>query len=253
MDFSIIPIELVLFAAAVLAGFLDTLAGGGGLITIPALMMCGLPPLAVLGTNKMQASFGTATASWVMLRNRRFDRAIAGQRIGYALIGAAAGTCIVQFMNVESLSLMIPVVLVVIAVYFLLSPLIGLEPAGRMSERLFRMLIVPVISMYDGMFGPGTGSFFALAGVHWRGRGVVEATAEAKPLNFASSTAALVVFAGSGSVMWKAGLVMIFGQFIGASLGAHSLFRINPGFLRYLIVLMCAGMLVKYSMSMGWI
>ncbi len=253
MDVSVFPIELILFAAAVLAGFLDTLAGGGGLITVPALMMCGLPPLTVLGTNKLQASFGTATATWVMLRNRRFDSAISKRRVVYALMGAAAGTFIVQFMNVESLSLIIPVVLLLIAVYFLLSPLIRLEPAGRMSERLFQRLIVPLISMYDGMFGPGTGSFFALAGVHWRGRSVVDATAEAKPLNFASSAAALLVFTLSGCVMWKAGLIMILGQFIGASLGAHSLFRIKPACVRYLIVLMCAGMLVKYSMSMGWI
>lgn len=242
---------LFLFGVAVVAGFIDTLAGGGGLIALPALIMSGVPPLYALGTNKLQGSMGTATAAFLMLSTGRVKWKDARLLILYALLGSVAGTIFVQFIDPSVLSFLIPLVLVVIVVYFAFAP----KPKGQETVRslaIFRRVAVPGIGAYDGMFGPGTGSFFAFAGVALRGRTLVEATAFAKTLNFATNIASLCVFLIAGKVMWLAGGVMIFGQLIGAYLGSHCLFRIKPELLKTLVIVMCLGMLVKYGNSEGW-
>lgn len=244
---------LVLFLVAVLAGFLDTLAGGGGLIALPALLMAGVPPLAALGTNKLQGSFGTATASWMMARMGRVKWRDVRWLMLVAFIGSASGSVAVQFVDVGVLSFLIPIVLSGTALYFLLMP--KAQVGGSVSARrgrLFRFLAVPGIGWYDGMFGPGTGSFFSLAGVSLRGQGLVEATATAKALNFATNVAALLVFLSAGEVVWLAGAVMICGQLVGAWLGSHCLLRIDPRVLRALVVVMCLAMLGRYGWSQGW-
>ena len=243
-----------LFFAAFVAGFLDTLAGGGGLIALPALMMCGIPPLSALGTNKLQGTMGTATATYMMLKNKKVRWNDVKFLMLSAFIGAVLGTIAVQFVNIEFLTLVIPVVLLLIAVYFLLSPLPqeGLTDP-RMSKGKYQKVIVPSIGWYDGMFGPGAGSFFALAGVSLRGHGLIDATAVAKTLNFSTNIASLMVFLLAGKVVWLVGLLMMIGQFVGAWGGAQCLFRINPKYLRLIVVAMCLGMLTKYAFSMGWI
>lgn len=240
-----------LFCTATVAGFLDTLAGGGGLIALPALIMSGIPPLFALGTNKLQGSMGTATATIMMLRKRRVKWPEVKYLMLAAFIGSTLGTCAVQFLDTEMLTFIIPLVLVIIAVYFLFSPLPDEEnTAPRISYSLYRNLVVPVIGWYDGMFGPGTGSFFALAGVSFRGQGLIQSTAVAKTMNFATNISSLIVFLIAGKVIWMAGLVMMVGQVIGAWAASHCLLKINPKYLRILIVLMCMGMLVKFFLSM---
>ncbi len=164
-----------------------------------------------------------------------------------AFFGAVMGTITVQFIDATALGILIPVVLAGIALYFLLTPNIGPgQRQARLSDRTYRVAIVPLIGGYDGMFGPGTGSFFSLAGVMLRGQGLIEATARAKVMNFAANVAALAVFSVYGQVVIKAGLVMMAGQLLGAWLGAHSLLRISPRFLRALIVTVCLLMLSRY-------
>jgi uncharacterized membrane protein YfcA len=102
------------------------------------------------------------------------------------------------------------------------------------------------------MFGPGTGSFFALAGVSLRGHGLIDATAVAKTLNFSTNIASLMVFLLAGKVVWLLGILMMIGQFAGAWGGSHCLFRIHPKYLRLIVVAMCLGMLTKYVFSRGW-
>jgi len=244
---------LTLFIVAVIAGFVDTLAGGGGLIALPALLMAGLPPLAALGTNKLQGSTGTATSSVMMLRKRRVVWSDVWPLMVIAFLGSVAGSVAVQFVNVSVLSFIIPVALAGTALYFLLSS--AAESKGKVSNRRrasFRWLAVPGVGCYDGMFGPGAGSFFSLAGVSLRGQGLVEATAVAKTLNFATNIASLIVFLVAGKIVLLAGGVMIFGQLIGAWLGSHCLLRIKPKVLRIVVVTMCAAMLVRYGSQQGW-
>jgi hypothetical protein len=255
MEITGFTIELLifLFVAAFVAGFIDTLAGGGGLIALPALMMSGVPPLSALGTNKLQGTMGTATATFMMLRNERVCWDDVKYLMISAFVGAVLGTVAVQFINTEFLTLVIPAVLLLIAVYFLLAPqpVLGLTKP-RLSKGKYQNIIVPSIGWYDGMFGPGTGSFFALAGVSLRGHGLIDATAVAKTLNFSTNIASLMVFLLAGKVVWLVGILMMIGQFAGAWGGSHCLFRIHPKYLRLIVVAMCLGMLTKYAFSRGW-
>lgn len=255
MEFTNYSIELLalLFLVSVVAGLLDTLAGGGGLISIPALILSGVPPLAALGTNKLQGCMGTATASYMMLKNKRIRWDNVKYLMLTAFVGAALGTIAVQFINTDILAFVIPIVLLFIAIYFLISPkLIKTQGVAKLTNTKYKNIVVPFIGFYDGMFGPGTGSFFALSGILCRGHDLITSTAIAKPLNFATNIASLIVFLVAGHIVWVVGLSMMLGQFIGAWLGAHCLFKIKPAYLRVIVVLMCGGMLLKYADSMGW-
>ncbi|WP_444920650.1 TSUP family transporter [Microbulbifer sp. CnH-101-G] len=256
MEFASYSLELlsVLFLVAVIAGLLDTLAGGGGLITVPALILSGVPPLSALGTNKLQGSIGTATATYMMIRSNKISWDGIKKLMLSAFIGAAFGTIIVQLINTEILSFVIPVVLLFIAIYFLISPSMNQnndEP--KLSNRKYQYGIIPFIGYYDGMFGPGTGSFFTLSGIACRGQDLLTSTAMAKPLNFATNLASLLVFLLAGQVVWIIGILMMTGQFIGAWIGSHCLFKISTAYLRGVVVFMCSGMLIKYAHAMGWI
>ena len=248
-----IEVILFLFFVAFAAGFIDTLAGGGGLLTLPALILSGLPPLMALGTNKLQGAMGTATATLVMLKTR----SVAWDKVKYlmlsAFIGSLTGTIAVQFINTKALNFVIPVVLLLIAIYFLVAP----QPKPgvsipRISNSLYQKTILPLIGLYDGIFGPGAGSFFALAGVSLRGQGLIDATAIAKTLNFATNIASFIIFLIAGKIVWLIGIAMMVGQFAGAWAGSFCLFRINPKYLRIIVVVMCICMLIKYAYTMGW-
>jgi uncharacterized membrane protein YfcA len=241
-----------LFAIGVLAGFLDTLAGGGGLLSIPALMMSGMPPIYALGTNKLQASVGIGTATLLLFRKKKFGWQEIKTLALASFVGSVIGAVIVQFINTEILSFVVPVVLGFIALYFVISPEIKSKQSHG-SERNFQNIVVPVIGCYDGMFGPGTGSFFVLTGVVFKGFDLIKSVILAKPLNFASNVASLVVFLSFGHVVWVIGALMMVGQVIGASVGAHYLVKANPKVIRLLIVTMSFAMLIRYSYSMDWL
>jgi len=146
------------------------------------------------------------------------------------------------------LNIAIPVVIVIIGVYFLLSPTQSFtERKPIISESNYRATAVPGIGFYDGMFGPGTGSFFVLAGVSLRGQQIINATVVAKTLNFATNFASLLVFVSFGKVLLVVGLVMMVGQFIGASIGARTLLTINPNLLRYLVIILCLAILLLWA------
>lgn len=241
---------LLLFGVALVAGCLDTLVGGGGLIVLPALVLAGIPPLQALGTNKLQGTVGTATASYMMLKHGKARWRDVRLLMLFAFIGAAVGSSLVQLVDTAFLRFMIPLVLVLVAAYFLLSGTLlkQLQPT-RIDSTTYGRAVVPAIGFYDGMFGPGTGSFFALAGVALQAKPLLDATAVAKTLNFATNFASLLVFVIVGNFVWQAALVMMLGQAIGAWAGSHILFRINPMYLRILIVLMCLAMLVRYLLG----
>ncbi len=250
MEFVSLTTELALFlfTVAIVAGFLDTLAGGGGLLTLPALLLTGMPPLTALATNKLQSTMGTATATIMMFRNRRVRWQVVKGLMLAAFIGSVLGTLFVQFVNTQLLTLVIPIVVGGIGLYFLITPTISQQKqVAKVSALNYQRYLVPFIGFYDGVLGPGTGSFFTLAGRVWRGQGFLKATATAKTLNFATNFASLLVFLLLGEVFWLAGLIMVLGQFLGAWLGAHWLFKIPVHYLRYLIVSMCFAMLIKWT------
>ena len=232
---------------------MDALAGSVGLICIQALIMMGIPPIAALGTNKFQGSVGTFTATYILLKQKRLKWSRIRPLFITAFVGSALGTLLVQFIDTAVLSFVIPIILALICFYFLLAPQPKASAKPIMSASTFRNTVVPGIGLYDGLFGPGTGSFYTLAGVSLGGLALVKATAQAKPLNFATNIASVFVFVVAGKILCSIGFVMMFGQMLGAWLGAHSLYKIRPQYLRILIVVMCLAMLLKYAHTMGWL
>ncbi|RJF97262.1 TSUP family transporter [Noviherbaspirillum saxi] len=253
MEFLLSPeILAVLFCVALVAGFIDTIAGGGGLITIPVLLLVQIPPLHALATNKLQSSFGSLTASLMALQRGLVHWSEMRVLFVCSLIGSAIGAFAVQFVQAQTLDIVIPAVLVGIGLYFLLAPNAGaLEKKPRVSTAAYRGAVVPGIGFYDGMFGPGTGSFFSLAGVALRGHNLLTATAQAKVLNFASNIASLVVFIAGGKVLWAAGAAMVAGQVIGAWGGSHAMVRGGTRLIRPMIVTVCVIMLGRYLWQKG--
>ncbi|HAU68287.1 MAG: TSUP family transporter [Arenicella sp.] len=237
---------VLLFLAAFVAGYIDTLVGGGGLITIPALLAVGVPPLMALGTNKLQAVGGSGTSTITLLMRKQYRIQDIAWLIVSAFVGSVIGTIIIQFVDAKHLEFLIPCVIVVIALYFTFSPkasTVHREP--RISRKTYGLTAVPLIGSYDGMLGPGTGSFFVLAGTSLRGQDIVTATKHAKPLNFATNLASLIVFIWYAKVIWAIGGLMWVGQFLGARMGSNKLMTVDPSILRYLVLVLCGVMLVS--------
>lgn len=234
-----LPVEvlLALVAVAALAGLIDAIAGGGGLLALPALLWAGLPPVQALATNKLQGSFGTATASWHFVRCGEVDLRRLRIPILMTFVGATAGTLAVQHLGSALLERVVPVLLIAFALYFLLSPRIGdADAQHRIGHGLFGLLVGGGVGFYDGFFGPGTGSFFAAAFVLLLGYNLRRATAGTKVLNFTSNLASLIAFALAGQVLWPVGLAMGVAQVAGAWLGSHLVIRHGTRLIRPLLV-----------------
>lgn len=239
-------IFLMLLVAAFIAGFIDSIAGGGGLITTPALLLAGLPPLQVLGTNKLQSSFGSATAT---LNYARAGHVKLREQLPMALISivaSAVGAVIAHLVPTEVLRFIMPVVLIGIAVFFALRKGISdRDSARRIGGGLFALTIVPLIAAYDGFFGPGTGSFFMIAFVALAGYGLLKATAHTKLLNFSSNIGALAVFAYGGHVLWGLGLSMAVAQVFGALMGSRMAMRNGSRMIKPLLVFTSVAMALR--------
>lgn len=235
----------LLFVAAVAAGFVDAIAGGGGLITVPALLAAGVSPVGAIATNKIQGSFGTAAATWTFWRKGRIDFALLKWPLIFTVLGAALGAVTVTFVDTTWLMVLLPILLAGIALYFLFGPKASDEDVrARLTPFAFGA-VAGGIGFYDGFFGPGTGSFFALALVTLMGMGLTRATAHTKALNFTSNIVSVVIFAVGGHVLWAIGLMMALGQVIGGWLGSHAAMRFGPRIIRPLLVIICLGMVAK--------
>jgi len=246
---------LIFFAVAMLAGWVDTLAGGGGLITLPALLLAGVPPVSALATNKSQSVVGTLTASLTLfLKGHLRGRELVPLVIAAGL-GAALGAWLVQRIDTGWLNWVIPLLLVLVAAYFWLTPNLGeAEARARQSERQWALTWVPGVGFYDGAFGPGTGSFFAASGVAFRGQTLLTATIRAKLLNFTTNAVSLALFAAGGKVIWAIGAAMMAGQALGAYIGSHTMLNGGAKLIRPLVIAMCVLMsLSQIAQYFGWI
>lgn len=229
---------IFLFFAAFIAGFIDSIAGGGGMISVPAMLLVGIPPLETLGTNKLQSLFGSSSASIAYARRGHVDLREQLPMVAMAAGGAALGAMLATFVPGSILKLVLPFFLIGIALYFALKPSVSdLDRAQRITPFLFTLTLVPLIGFYDGVFGPGTGSFFMLAFIALAGFGVLKATAHTKFLNFGSNVGGFVVFALYGVVHWKIGLLMGCGQFLGAQVGSRFAMKNGARIIKPLLVI----------------
>lgn len=236
----------MLFVVASLAGFIDAMAGGGGLITLPALLAAGVPPTQALATNKLQSSFGSFSATWYFVRNGIVNIKEMRLAIVCTFIGAALGAEAVQFVDAGVLTSLIPVLLIAISLYFLLMPKTKQVEGGfRLSEAMFALSVGGGVGFYDGFFGPGTGAIFTVCFVALGHFSLVDATARTKVLNFTSNIAALLFFILAGLPIWELGLVMAVGGFIGAQLGAKVVVTKGQKWIRPLVIIMSMLMAIK--------
>ena len=226
-----------LFVVALVAGWVDAIAGGGGMITVPSLLAVGLPPAAAIATNKLQGRFGALTAALYFLRrgavslNKSYRSAIA------VCAGSVLGGWAVTRIDAAQLALLVPVLLIFIGAYFLFfAGNLDERREPLMSQRQFDGTAAPALGFYDGFFGPGTGSFMAMAFVALRGLPIRSATAQAKLFNFVSNLSALVYFVFFGQIFWLVGVTMIGGQVIGAYLGAQTALKGGAKTIRPIII-----------------
>jgi uncharacterized membrane protein YfcA len=234
----------LLFAVGGAAGWMDSIAGGGGLITVPVLLGAGLTPAEALGTNKLQAVFGSGSAAWHYHRAGLIGRAAGG--VVFTAIGAVAGALVVQRVRSEFLQAVIPFLLIAIAVYFLFKPQLGRADARpRWEAGVFHFVFGVGLGFYDGFFGPGTGSFWAMAYVGLLGFNLTKATAHTKLMNFTSNAASLAMFLLGGKAHWLAGLVMGAGQLLGARLGARMVVARGAKLIRPLFVAVALALSVR--------
>lgn len=214
---------LALGLVALLAGFVDTLAGGGGMLTVPALTLLLSPELA-LGTNKLQSSCGTLTATLAFIRSGHIRTRQVGEALLPCALGAGLGVGLVQVLPQRWLAALIPALLIAIALLLVFMPRLGDQPRpARLSQRAFLLAVVLPLGFYDGFLGPGTGSFLLLALLTLRGRSLQQAAIEAKIYNLLTNLVALALFLARGQVVWSLGLAMALGQVLGARLASRLL------------------------------
>lgn len=217
---------IILFFVAFLASLIDSIAGGGGLLTTPAMLLVGINPLNTLATNKFQSCFGTFTSTYNYYRNGLLTEPKKNIYFALSFIGSMIGTLLVSRISNELLERVIPVLLILAAIFFILNR--GPSKASSNQKLLIVFnLFVLAIGFYDGFFGPGTGSFFVLAFVIIKGVSIMESTAITKLLNFASNFAAFIIFSIQGYVLWELGLIMAVAQIGGANIGSR--FAISNG------------------------
>ncbi len=228
-----------LFTTGLVAGFVDAIAGGGGLLTVPVLFATGLPVSVALGTNKFQSSCGTALATAQYARSGLIDLKSTWKGILATGVGAALGTYTVAHIHPDIIRPLVPVLLFGIAGYTWLRPNLGkVSRPARMNPTAFALGFGLALGFYDGFFGPGTGAFWALACVAIAGLDLLRATAFTKAMNLTSNLVSLAVFIGLGKVDWVIALTMAGGQILGGSLGARSAVRGGFRFIRPLFLCM---------------
>lgn len=241
---------LLLFGAALFAGFVDAVAGGGGLIQVPALLVT-LPaesPATVFGTNKVASIFGTANAALRFARRIALPWRIALPAAVAAFLFSFAGAAAVAWMPKSVVRPLVLGLLFLVLVYTVLKPEFGVTsgpPMAARTERRVALLVGAVLGFYDGFFGPGAGSFMIFAFVHWFRLDFLHASSAAKIVNFATNAAALTYFVPTGHVLWGIGLGMAIFNIAGALLGARLALRHGSGFVRWVFIVVAATLMAR--------
>ena len=229
-------IILALGLVAMIAGFIDAIAGGGGLITLPALLLAGIPPVSAIATNKLQAAAAT------------FSATVSFARKGLLTCSPGAALSLsVSLVSKDILLAVVPVLLIFVALYFVFSPKLdgSKEGKARMSFFLFGLTVAPLLGFYDGVFGPGVGSFFLIAFIVLLGCKLLNAMSYTKLANVACNLGSLSVFLLHGSIIFPIAATMAVGAFVGANLGARFAVRFGSKLIKPLLIVISISMAVK--------
>lgn len=250
---SVSPTVLALLVlAALVAGTVDAIAGGGGLITLPALLAAGLPPHLALGTNKGQSVWGSGIATFAFWRAGSLDRKRARISFPLGLLGSFGGAALVQLVPPATLRPLVLILLVAVALFltFRKTPKPRTEPVPMRAALIRTALLALLIGAYDGFFGPGTGTFLILGFVLLLGETMTRASGDAKVVNFASNLAAVTLFGRHGLIAWSIALPMAVGQASGGWIGAHLAVKGGDKVVRRVVLGVVIGLSVKLAFDL---
>jgi uncharacterized membrane protein YfcA len=245
---------LFLLAASFFAGFIDSIAGGGGLIQLPALLI-GLPKsetAEVLGTNKLSAVFGTTTAAALYRKQIKPDPKVLIAMGVPAFLGSAGGALLASKIPTSSMRPMVLVLLIVVAIYTWFKPDLGkFENLRHLPKRRIQIAAGAgvVIGFYDGIFGPGTGSFLMLILVASLGYAFITASAIAKVVNVATNVGAIMVFGINGAVIWQIGIILGIANIAGAIIGARLAIKGGSTLVRKVFLFVTVALIVKVAIE----
>lgn len=245
---------LLLALAALAAGFVDAVVGGGGLIQLPALVIAlpGAAPVQILATNKLSSICGTTTSSLTYARRVGFDRRTVLPLMAAAFVGSLGGALVASLVPRSAFDPVVLVAMVLVGAWVLFKPSLGEVTRLRRSPRhhvVVAALLGLAVGFYDGALGPGTGSFFLVGLVGLLGLGFLQASAAARMANWATNLAALVVFVPMGAVLWKLGLVMAVCNVVGGYLGARVAVAHGSRFVRVFLIVVLAAFVVRIGGS----
>lgn len=238
MEFGSTGMMVILIICGFLAGLIDSVVGGGGLIGIPALLSAGIPVHLLLGSNKLAGTLCSFTSTASFMKSGKIDFSLVKVLIPFSIIGAVSGTLTVRQVPSEFLKPLVIVMLVVIIIYTLFKKAWGdvsTFQGSTAKSRLIGIAVAFVIGFYDGFFGPGTGSFLIFAFL-MMGFEFVTAAGNAKVLNFASNISSLITFIALGSVSYSYGLIMGIPMVIGAVVGSRIAIRKGASYIRPLFI-----------------
>jgi uncharacterized membrane protein YfcA len=242
----------LLFLLALVAGIIDSIAGGGGLLSIPGLLAAGLDPLSAIATSKLQGIFGSLSATIHYWRNKKIRLR---DHIVPALAAFSASMCgafALTFIDPTLLKLLVPCLLIAITLWLMLSPRLGeVSREARFSFLFFSLTFIPLIGFYNGFFGPCTGTFYAMSLVAFQGQNLRESTIRAKFYNMMSNLSAMLFFLYGGHIFWSYGLVMVAGTFIGGNLGARLVMKHGAKLIKPLLITMSLAMSVRLLWQQG--
>lgn len=250
MDFLLDPTVLgMLCAMAFFAGFIDAIAGGGGLLTVPALLTAGLPPHLVLGTNKLAATFGSATASYTYYKKRLFNPIFWRYALLCTAIGACIGVLVVDQIPKQTLEKVLPLIILAAAIYSLFGKVKNDDqhelPEESNKLRWQQRLQGLSLGFYDGIAGPGTGSFWMVSSMALYKINLLLTSGLARSMNFVSNVVALVTFGFLGHIHFSLGLSMGACLMIGSYFGAHTAIRFGSKLIKPLFILMVIGIAAR--------
>ena len=229
-----ITIYIILFIVALFAAGIDAIAGGGGLLVVPTMLILGMNPLVTLGTNKLQSCFGTATSSYNYFKNGLLKENNIKLLAIISFVGSLIGTFLVSQLSNELLNNLIPILLIGAAIFLIINK--GNKFNISKSLVLAFLPLVFLIGFYDGFFGPGTGTFFVMTFLIIKNRSIMQATAATKVLNLSSNFASFLVFQYKGFVIWELALIMAIAQVTGAYIGSKLAIKNGEKFVRPVIV-----------------
>lgn len=241
-------VALMLFGVAIIAGFIDAIAGGGGLLTVPSLLLAGVPPITALGTNRLQSVIGELTATWVYIRSGQMPTQGLFKGLCYTTVGALAGSFCVSTIDNEHLKTLLPILMLGVTCYSIFSKKLKstITADAVLSNHVFMLCAGLSIGFYNGFFGPGTGAFWMIAFVAFLGYNLTQATMVTKPVNLVGNLVSLGFFAYISAVDVGLGLMMGAGQVIGANVGSRTVLKTGHKLIRPIFITVTLIMTVKF-------